>query len=235
MATSSPHTHQWSARVMHSCGSGDGCRRARRPDDGLRWIGRGIPADAIESIARRRNRQVGKNTIDLQTLANRERHLSSHKPWRSPARSTHNAVRVTHTERLVLATVNVKSPKPKNYHSVTSTELTQTAPSTKLTHMCIKGSITREQQNFVAYTSGASGKGQLGVEARVHRSVPRRARVRTQPCSPRVLVLKIDSKNNMTVIVAHASPNDSGEQGRKSLCEWTSGNSQEQIHWELSQ
>ena len=134
--TSSPHTHQWSARVMHSCGSGDGCRRARRPDDGLRWLGRGIPADAIESIARRRNRQVGKKTIGLQTLANRERNLNSHKPWRSPARSTHNAVRVTHTERLVLATVNVKSLKAKELspshkygvdtNSTTSTRLTET-------------------------------------------------------------------------------------------------------------
>ena len=102
--TGSPHTHQWSARVMRGCGSGDGCRRARRPDDGLRWLRRGIPADVIESIARRRNCHVGKRTIDLQTLTNRERNLNSHKPWRSPARTTHNAVRVTHTERLVLAT-----------------------------------------------------------------------------------------------------------------------------------
>ena len=46
---------------------------------------------------RRRNRQVGKKTLALQTLANRERNLNSHKSWRSPARTTHNAVRVTHT------------------------------------------------------------------------------------------------------------------------------------------
>ena len=106
-------SHQWSARVMRGCGSGDSCRRARRPDDGLRWLRRGIPADAIKSIARRRNRQVGKKTIDLQTLTNRERNTNSHKHWRSPARTTHNAVRVAHTERLILATVNVKSLKPK--------------------------------------------------------------------------------------------------------------------------
>ena len=36
---------------------------------------------------------------------------------------------------------------------------------------CIKGNVTREQQKIVAYTSGANGKGQLGVEAWVHRSV----------------------------------------------------------------
>ena len=48
-----------------------------------------------------------------------------------------------------------------------------------------------------------------------------RARVRTEPCSPRLLVLKIDGKSiNLTVIVAHAPPNDSGEQGRKSF--WSS-------------
>ena len=30
---------------------------------------------------------------------------------------------------------------------------------------CIKGNVTREKQHFVAYTSGANGRGQLGVEA----------------------------------------------------------------------
>ena len=35
---------------------------------------------------------------------------------------------------------------------------------------CIKSNVTREQQHFVAYTSGANGKRQLGVEAWVHRS-----------------------------------------------------------------
>ena len=83
---------------------------------------------------------------------------------------------------------------------------------------CIKGNVTREQQNFVAYTSGANGGGQLGVEAWVHRSVLMRARVRTEPCFSRLLVLKIDGRDiNLTVIVAHAPPNDSGEQGRKSF------------------
>ena len=48
-----------------------------------------------------------------------------------------------------------------------------------------------------------------------------RVRVRTEPCSPRLLVLKIDGRSiNLTVIVAHAPPNDSGEQGRKSF--WSS-------------
>ena len=73
----------------------------------------------------------------------------------------------------------------------------------------------------MAYTSGANGRGQLKIEARVHRSVLMKARVRTEPCSPRLLVLKIDGKNiNLTVIVAHAPPNDSGEQGRKYV--WSS-------------
>ena len=73
----------------------------------------------------------------------------------------------------------------------------------------------------MAYTSGANGRGQLGVEAWVHRSVLMRARVRTEPSSPRLLVLKIDGKNiNLTVIVAHAPLNDSGEQGRTSF--WSS-------------
>ena len=57
---------------------------------------------------------------------------------------------------------------------------------------CIKRHVTREQQHFVAFTSGANGKGQLGVEALVHRSVLKKARVRPEPCSPRLLVLKID-------------------------------------------
>ena len=48
-----------------------------------------------------------------------------------------------------------------------------------------------------------------------------RARVRTEPCSPRLLVLKIDGRSiNLTVIVAHAPPKVSGEQGRKSF--WSS-------------
>ena len=48
-----------------------------------------------------------------------------------------------------------------------------------------------------------------------------RARVRPEPCSLRLLVLKIDGKNiNLTVIVAHAPPNHPGEQWRKSL--WSS-------------
>ena len=233
--TSSLHSHQWSARVMRGCGSGDGCRRARRPDDGLRWLRRGILADAVKSIARRRNRQVGKKTIDLQTLTNRERNPNSHKHRRSPARTTHNAVRVAHTERLSLATVNVKSLKPKEisrshkFGADTNSTIDQIDRDMSLhgchvvgvQESCIKGNVTREQQNFVAYTSGANGRGQLGVEAWVHRSVLMRARVRTEPCSPRLLVLKIDGRNiNLTVIVAHAPPNDSGEQGRKSF--WSS-------------
>ena len=73
----------------------------------------------------------------------------------------------------------------------------------------------------MAYTSGANGRGQLGVEAWVHRFVLMRARVRTEPCSPRLLVLKIDGRNiNLAVNVAHAPPNDSGEQGRKTF--WSS-------------
>ena len=177
---------------LHSCGSGGGCRRARRPDDGLRWLGRGIPADADESIARRRNRQVGTSTIDLQTLTNRERNPNSHKHWRSPARTTHNAMRVAHTERLILATVNVKSLKPKElsrshkYGVDTNSTIDQIDRDMSLhrchvvgvQESCINGNVTREQLNFVAYTSGANGRGQLGVDAWVHRSVLMRARVR---------------------------------------------------------
>ena len=211
-----------------------------------------------------KNCQVGKKTFDLQTFASRESTLNSHKTWRPPARSTHNAVRVTHTERLVLATVNVKSLKPKElsrshkYGVDTNSTIDQIDRDMSLhgchvvgvQESCIKGNVTREQQNFVAYTSGANGKGQLGVEAWVHRSVLKRARVRPELCSHRLLALKIDGKNiNLTVIVAHAPPNDSGEQGQRSFwsslrktvqvvpphrSEWTSGNTQEQVHWELS-
>ena len=58
--------------------------------------------------------EIARSVIRRLTceLANRERNLNSHKPWRFP-RSTHNAVRVTHTERLFLATANVKSLNPK--------------------------------------------------------------------------------------------------------------------------
>ena len=196
--TRSLHTHQRLPRAMYSCGSGDGCRRARRPDDGLRWLGRGIPTDAIESVARRRNRQVGKKTIDLLTFASKERTLNSHQTWRLSARSTHNAVRVTHTERLVHAIVNVKTHKPKErsrshkYGVDTNNTIDQIDWDMSLhgchvvgvQESCIKVNVTREQQNFVAYTSGANGKGQLGVEAWVHRSVLKRARVRPEPCSP---------------------------------------------------
>ena len=41
---------------------------------------------------------------------------------------------------------------------------------------CIKGNVTpRDQQDFVAFTSGANGKGQLEVEAWVNRSVLKKA------------------------------------------------------------
>ena len=104
-----------------------------------------------------------------------------------------NAVRVTHTERLVLATVNVKSLKPTEltrshkYGVDTHSTIDQIDRDVSLhgchgvgvQESCIKGNVTREQQNFVAYTSGANGRGQLGVEAWVHRFVLTRARVRT--------------------------------------------------------
>ena len=178
-----------------------------------------------------------------------------------------HAVRVAHTERLILATVNVKSLKPKElsrshkYGVDTNSTIDHVDRDMSLhgchvvgvQESCIKGYVAREQQKFVAFTSGANGRGQLGVEAWVRRSGMMRTRVRTEPCSPRLLVLKIDGRNiNLTVIVAHAPPNVSGEQGRKSFwssvaksrkgrtscktpgsphrCEWTSGKSQEQIH-----
>ena len=147
----------------------------------------------------------------------------------------HNAVRATHTERPILATVNVKSLKPEElsrshkYGVDTDSTIDQIDRDTSLhgchvvgvQESCIKGNVTREQQNFVAYTSGANGRGQLAVEAWVHRSVLMRARVRTEPCSPCSLVLKIDGRSiNLTVIVAHAPQNDSGVQRRKSF--WSS-------------
>ena len=203
--TSSLHTHQWSARVMHSCGSGDGCRRVLSK------------ASQDEEIARSGRRRLTYK----RSQTGKEISAVTHEPWRSPARSTHNAVRVNHTERFVLATVNVKSLKPKElsrshkYGVDTNSTIDQIDRDTSLhgchvigvQESCIKGNVTREQRNPAAHTSGANGKGQLGVEAWVHRSVLMRARVRTEPCSHLLLVLKIDGKIiNLTVIVAHAPP-----------------------------
>ena len=71
---------------------------------------------------------------------------------------------------------------------------------------------------FEASTSGANGKGQHGVDAWVHRSVVKKARDTPDSCSLRLLVLKNDGQIiNLTVSVAHAPPNDSGEQGRTSF------------------
>ena len=189
---SSLHSHQWSARVMRGCGSGDGCRRARRPDK----------ASQDEEIARYKISQTGK---EIPTVTQALEISCSHHTQRrasSPHRKTHSRYRSTIDQ----------IDRDMNLHGCHVLGEQES---------CIKGNVTREQQNFVAYTSGANGRGQLGVEAWVHRSALMRARVRTEPCSPRLLVLKIDGRKiNLTVIVAHAPPNDSGEQGRKSF--WSS-------------
>ena len=131
-------------------------------------------------------------------------------------------MRVAQPEKLVLATVTVTSLKPKDlsrthkYRVNTNNTIDQTDRELNLhgchvvgvQESCIKGNVTREQQEFVAFTSGANGRGQLGIEAWVH------SKGQAQTLLP-TAVLKIDGKNiNMTVIVAHAPPNDSGEQGR---------------------
>ena len=127
-------------------------------------------ASQDEEIAR----SVRRRLTDKRSQS-RERTLNSHKTWRPSAHSTHNAVRVTHTERLVLSTVNVKSLKPKDLsrshkYGVDSTiDQIDRYMSLHGCHVvgvresCIKGNVTREQQNFVAYTSGTNGKGQFGV------------------------------------------------------------------------
>ena len=81
----------------------------------------------------------------------------------------HNPVRVTHTERLVLATVSVKSLKPKELSRsqkygdsiidhIDGDRSLHGCHVAGVQESCIKGNVTREQQHFVAYTSGANGK-----------------------------------------------------------------------------
>ena len=82
---------------------------------------------------------------------------------------------------------------------------------------CMKSNVTREQQKFVAFTSGANWRGQLGVEAWVHRSVLAQARVRPEPCSSRLLVLKIDGKNINVTVIEHLSGVIRGKQLTLSL------------------
>ena len=87
--TSSLHSHQWSARVMR--GPREAVTFADEPEDPMMdFDGSDEEFQQMLSkgIARRRDHQVGKKTVDLQTLTHSESNLNRHKPWISPARTT---------------------------------------------------------------------------------------------------------------------------------------------------
>ena len=190
--TSRIHTHQRFARIVLSCWNS--VRRSGRPNHELRRFRRRIQTDALESIARRRVCHIGKEALDLQASAIRKRKSRRYDLKRLIARRAREAVRVARKERLVLATVNVKSLEPKDlsrshkYGVDAQSTIDQVDRELNLhgchvvgvEESCIKGNVTREK-------AGISG---IGVEAWVHRSVLKKARVRPEPCSPRFLVLK---------------------------------------------
>ena len=83
-------------------------------------------------------------------------------------------VRVARPQRLVLATVIVKSLKPEDlsrshkYRHNTNNTIDQIDRELNLhgcrvvgvQESCVQGNVTREQQEFVAFTNGANGRGQ---------------------------------------------------------------------------
>ena len=149
--------------------SWDSDRRSGRPAHGIRWVTRGVQANALESIAGRRVCQTSKEADDLQAPANSERTPNKHASWRFRSGGARNAVRVARPERLVLATVNVKSLIPEDlsrshkYGVNTNNTVDQIDRELNLhgrhvvgvQESCVQGNVTREQQEFVAFTSVA--------------------------------------------------------------------------------
>ena len=63
----------------------------------------------------------------------------------------------------------------------------------------------------MAYTSGASQDGRLGVESWILRELVAEARVQPTAVSPRLLQVRVDGPVCFAHVVAHAPTNASGE------------------------
>ena len=165
--TSRVHTHQMLAWSVFS--SWDSDRRCVRPAHGIRWVRRGVQANAFESIAGRRVGQISKEAHDLQAPANSERTPHKHSSWRFRSGGARIAVRAARPERLVLATVNAKSLIPEDlsrshkYGVNTNNTIDQIDRELNLhgrhvvgvKELCVQGNVTREQQEVVALTNVA--------------------------------------------------------------------------------
>ncbi|CAK0815072.1 unnamed protein product, partial [Prorocentrum cordatum] len=83
---------------------------------------------------------------------------------------------------------------------------------------CVGGDVTREQTQYVVYTSGATPEGHFGVESWMARSLVLGARVQPQAISPRLLVVRLDSSQcSFTHAVAHAPVQQASDADRSAF------------------
>ncbi|CAK0877917.1 unnamed protein product, partial [Prorocentrum cordatum] len=83
---------------------------------------------------------------------------------------------------------------------------------------CVGGDVTREQTQYVVYTSGATPEGHFGVESWMARSLVLGARVQPQAISPRLLVVRFDSSQcSFTHVVAHAPVQQASDADRSAF------------------
>ncbi|CAK0894210.1 unnamed protein product [Prorocentrum cordatum] len=83
---------------------------------------------------------------------------------------------------------------------------------------CVGGDVTREQTQYVVYTSGATPEGHFGVESWMARSLVLGARVQPQAISPRLLVVRLDSSQcSFTHVVAHAPVQQASDADRSAF------------------
>ena len=80
--TSRVHTHQLLAWPVFS--SWDSDRRSGRPGHGIRWVRRGVQANALESIAGRRVGQISKEAHDLQSARKQRKNSPQACPLEIP-------------------------------------------------------------------------------------------------------------------------------------------------------
>ena len=105
-------------------------------------------------------------------------------------------------EHLILKTL--QSVKCKKVLNSNTTNLSVSLITPSVSSYVIRAQPTNQQRQSSASSDDSNGAVKL-------------FEVRPEAC-PRLLLLKIDGQNmNLTVIVAHAPPNDSGEQRRKSF------------------
>jgi hypothetical protein len=81
----------------------------------------------------------------------------------------------------------------------------------------IQGDVRREQENYTAFTSGATVAGFLGCESWVHKDIVVKHKITAAAISPRLLIVTIRGKLLIKHIVAHAPTAADSEKVRTSF------------------